>query len=290
MLADFFRLNPGFRIFESPKELGDLLLVSKHVANILYRPDEWTPTRPSNRVSDTTFENVSFSKTELIGLEFQNCKFKDCLFIGATIRNTEFHQCTFEGCNPHKIVFQDTYIDPSIFSGMLNEKEHSNIGVHLFQSLLRNSVSTQQRDFAQVAEFYFRRWQRYQHNYEARTGRISRSAWLRSWIPSVVFEYFAGYGLRSRYLAVWTAVLLIVIGVFNYAFWHQLGIAAATEAPQQRSFTDAIYFTVITMTTIGYGDFVPTTAFGRLSVAFEGGIGLVLLGTFAATVIKKLVR
>jgi hypothetical protein len=55
-----------------------------------------------------------------------------------------------------------------------------------------------------------------------------------------------------------------------------------------RSFVDAFYFTVITLTTVGYGDITPTTEIGRVAVALEAFVGFVLLATLASMIYRKI--
>jgi voltage-gated potassium channel len=43
-------------------------------------------------------------------------------------------------------------------------------------------------------------------------------------------------------------------------------------------FVDALYFTLITSLTIGYGDIVPTTAAGRVLSILAGVVGVIFIG------------
>jgi putative effector of murein hydrolase len=46
------------------------------------------------------------------------------------------------------------------------------------------------------------------------------------------------------------------------------------------SWLDAAYFCVVTLATVGYGDFAPVTQFGRIYTIFYIIIGVALLGVF----------
>ncbi len=52
-------------------------------------------------------------------------------------------------------------------------------------------------------------------------------------------------------------------------------------------FIDALYFTVITLTTIGYGDFVPHTTLGKVFTIFYVFVGLGLLAMFISSVAEQ---
>lgn len=47
---------------------------------------------------------------------------------------------------------------------------------------------------------------------------------------------------------------------------------------------DALYFSFTTLTTIGYGDFAPATAFGKIFTMLYSLIGLGVMASFVVTV------
>jgi voltage-gated potassium channel Kch len=53
-------------------------------------------------------------------------------------------------------------------------------------------------------------------------------------------------------------------------------------------FVDALYFTLITGLTIGYGDIVPTTTAGRVLSVLAGVIGVIFVGLIVAIATRSL--
>lgn len=290
MLKKFFELNSPITIFETPERLIEHFDTSDHLRNVLYEPSELDLPRPKNVFRKLRFTNVSFAKTEIRNVEFRNCIFEDCLFTGTKFINCEFHRCTFQGCNPHKIVFENTYIDPKVFEGMLDPKKYSNIGIHLFQQLFTNAENTHQRDFAHTAEFNFNKWKRYHLNYERRTKRLSFWAYVQEWLPNLLYYSIAGYGIRTKFFASWTASALIILFLVNFTLWDRFEISQGDGNIANGGIIDVFYFSVITMATVGFGDLTPSSSLGRFAVACEAIIGLILLSVFATILIKRLVR
>jgi Ion channel/Pentapeptide repeats (9 copies) len=289
MLHNFFALNAPFQVLKTPGDLQAQLPISDHLTNLLYEPADLTFVRPYNRITGKTFTNVSFAKTTIRRMEFRGCRFEDCLFIGTVFEDCEFHECSFASCNTHKIVFRNTYVDPEIFAGMLQPSQHANIGVHLFWQLFANASQTYQYAFAHAAEFHFKKWKRYELNFKRKGKKITRLQWLRQWLPDVLYQKFAGYGLRVRYVACWTPVILAIPVAFNWYVWCKLGIEGA-KGPVSPNAVDAFYFTIVTIGTLGYGDLVPTSTFGKIAISLEAVLGIVWLSVLASTVIKKVVR
>jgi hypothetical protein len=72
---------------------------------------------------------------------------------------------------------------------------------------------------------------------------------------------------RTRPLVIY---VVIIIGA-GAAVYHFL---------EGWDWLDSFYFVVVTLTTIGYGDLVPTTAIGKLVTIFYGVNGIVILLMF----------
>jgi hypothetical protein len=287
MLNSFFKLNDGGKRLSSERELLELIRHGDGLRDILFEPDRLALKRPENKIKDKNFTNVSFAKTLIEGLEFTRCKFVDCLFIATVFRGCEFHDCTFVGCNPYRVRFEDTYIDPVAFAGLLDPKIHSNIGVRLFQQLLHNSHGCQQPEFARQAHYYFQKWKRYQLSYDYRRKEIKFYQYVRKWLPSFFYDHLCGYGIRIRPFVRLTVVFVVACTVINHFLWGAYQMHNSTGMALAASPVVSIYYTIITMTTLGYGDYTPTAGLGMLASSCQAVFGIVWLSLLASIIIKR---
>ena len=290
MLTDFFKLNSPFRAFKTEQELVDPLLTSNDLRDISFEPATLGPpnrTLPNNPYYNKTFTNVSFSKTTISGVIFRNCLFVDCLFMGTHFNNCQFRGCTFKGCNPYQVRFTNTYIDPSVFEGMLNPVEHSNIGMHLFQQLYNNSREQNQQNFANSAEFNSKKWSRYDLNYRYRQASFNRR-YIVEWLANYSFFIMAGYGIRSKFLLAWAFIVTVVSVGINFFLWDSLNIVERNGFLAEKQFINVLYYTATIPT--GTGDFTPGSSIGRLIFLGEALVGLIILSLFATWLVKRALR
>lgn len=92
----------------------------------------------------------------------------------------------------------------------------------------------------------------------------------------------------STLLGAVSAYLLIALA-FNFAF---LSVDSYGDIPffgQEEPTTSFMYFSLVTITTLGYGDLSAVEPFGRLLTTIEAVIGQVYLVTFVAMIVGLLV-
>lgn len=290
MLENFFELNQPYTEFESQQLLKQRLVNSNDLRDVLFRPECLRLEAPEEGklFEDKTFTNVSFSKTTISGLIFRRCDFIDCLFIGTIFIGCEFHTCSFTGCNPFRVTFTNTYIDPSIFEGMLDPGKYSNIGMSLFQNLYDNSSEMRQREFASAAEFNRYKWKRYVLNHKRSEGEVARSQYLKEWLTNCLFYIFAGYGIRSKFILFWALIAVVSSIGLNFFLWDALEVTAKNGAVADRAIVGVIYYTATIP--YGVGELTPASDLGQLIFLGEAFCGFAVITLFVTWLLKRVMR
>ena len=262
------------------------------ISRAVYKQAELKPPQPkARRIERKTFERVVFSHTTIKLLTFDQCTFKDCLFVGARIERCEFRFCQFVNTNTHKIDIVETYIDPRSFQECLDSKRHQNIGVHLYQALLRNSRDMMQIEFERDARFLFLQWKRFEDGYYLpkpwARAFCSTSAFRRLFriLGRFLYEKLLGSGVR-----IWTFVRTIfgVVALafaMNYLFADAFGLQRHGVAVS--TWTESLYFTIISLTTLGYGDITPSTTVGQVWASFQSVLGFIMFAMLAAMLYRR---
>lgn len=74
------------------------------------------------------------------------------------------------------------------------------------------------------------------------------------------------------------AAVIALLVFISTVFFHTV---------EKWNWLDSIYFTVVTMATVGYGDYTPKTPEGKVGAMLLILIGIGLFGTFASLLIKR---
>jgi len=107
---------------------------------------------------------------------------------------------------------------------------------------------------------------------------------LHKWLWSCFLNGIFGYGEQPGKVIV-SAILVILLfaSLFMIFGISNIGIEFSTS----NNFLDCMYFSTITFTTLGYGDFRPLEGWGRVLAGSEAFIGAFMMALFVYTFARK---
>ncbi|HBB9121590.1 pentapeptide repeat-containing protein [Serratia marcescens] len=284
MAANFFSLNNNKDLHSQDsfiEEGNDFGWVS-----INYFPDFFGSSEKKPLViRKKEFHTISFKDTSIENVNFINCYFYDCLFIGSTLKNCEFIDCQFHGTNTHKIKIESCLIDPRQFSNNFELKYDANIAVDLFQELYKNSKIEEQPKYAIESLYQMKVALGYNLNYKYKSKKIDILRFFIEKSIDVINKYTTGYGLKISRIFATLLITIFIMAMINLIFR-----SGFTTQNEMKSIIDAIYFTCITVTTLGYGDITPITGGAKIIVIFEALVGFVFMSLFVSAFVNRILR
>jgi len=115
----------------------------------------------------------------------------------------------------------------------------------------------------------------------------ARTWWKKFWM--FLWGISSGYGDN-----IWLWILWSVILAFSFGAAYSLGgteiVKLGEEAGRSPNWYTPFYFSIVTFTTLGFGDVTPTTLAGEILVTAEVILGYVMLGGLISIFANKLAR
>ena len=105
-------------------------------------------------------------------------------------------------------------------------------------------------------------------------------------VPLFMYKYLATYG-ESPWRVVFWSFLLILVCAIIYSF---SGIYSSVTEDVTYSFATSVYYSIVTFTTLGYGDYSPASSLTKTVSSIQALSGLLLTSLFLVTVVRKYSR
>jgi len=111
-----------------------------------------------------------------------------------------------------------------------------------------------------------------------------RAKILTGFIFHGFLHHFYRHGRKPLLPLLW-----ISLTVTSFAFLYKyFGLIAFNPPDKTVCIWQSLYFSVVTFTTLGFGDIVPTCLFGQLLVILEVTLGIITIASLIPLILKKL--
>ena len=110
------------------------------------------------------------------------------------------------------------------------------------------------------------------------------------WILSSFFNLIAGYGERCLRLIIGWFVIIFGYAFIYYYFSGIYNGMAYKITSYNAKFLEAIYFSIVTFTTLGFGDLAPKPGLFQLIASSEALLGAIFMALFIFVFARKMSR
>ncbi len=265
----------------------------------------------------------NFSRADLSGVELFDANLEGFEFVGADLSRSDLTHCNLRGADLTKAKLVNSRLWNTDLTGAnlteadLSGADLSNACLYktkLWHADIKDVKSLSVRNFSQQAKLSVgakidedgllssEESYRALKNHFLHLGMYRDASWAafkektmerlilkksRSWhyIPSLFMDISCGYGEKPHRIV--TSSLLTILG-FALLFWSFGGIESSLEPMSTLTWSDYLYHSTVTFTTVGYGDFIPkASSLFRLMAATEAFLGVFLTGLFVFTLARK---
>ena len=260
------------------------------------------------RSEHSTFVNCDISDSDMNGTDLRHSDFgetrlKNIRLRGASLQNSKFAMATLQN-----VVFTEANLESSVLAGAFMgrcELRRSRLKGANLQSTTLKKCDLRWADFrnANVAGIGYDRWSYYQGirvngcYSSPRFVRFARdqefieevrgnSQHLRYWLFYLPWLISSDCGRSFMLWAGWSVLIALV---FAFQYWS-MGTAQLDPGHLDHSYWSMLYYSVVTFTTLGFGDIVPKTEAAAMWVMLEVAIGYVMLGGLISIFSNKLAR
>ncbi len=224
-----------------------------------------------------------FEDAELIHSEFQNATMNNCTFqqadcAGMNLRGSKLINCNFADAEIKDVTLDSTIVDQKTTFGnaLKSEKEgnfhFASIEYKQIKEMYKNSSLHEISDDYHYLEMIAKR-------------KISSRKSPKRWLGYIFGDLLSKYGTSFVRVLTWSALVMLICA-FLYTT-HDSLLFQNTEVTA--SFWDSLYFSIITFTTLGYGDF-HAVGIMRFVAAFESFLGAALMALFTVIVARNIIR
>jgi len=225
-------------------------------------------------LSGADFEDANLSRSALYGADLSNARLHGAILSDVRISDaTDFGVERRTGLLPFASPSPDVVYDPR--SEPVADTDDADVSNYTRAAAVYANVESLAHDNAAsklASTCYTWRRDMQRKRYYSSEGEGNHPEYL-SWARSAVANVVVRYGESPYRVVSLAGVVVLLCGLL---YWR-LDLVAGAEGVGGPSLVDAMYFSTLTFTTLGLGDFQPVNDFGRALAIFETSAGVVLL-------------
>ncbi|MFL7024777.1 pentapeptide repeat-containing protein [Enterovibrio norvegicus] len=243
---------------------------------------------------------ANFYRSNMTNAHLFNAKFDNGSLMKADLHDANIHCASFINCNLLGVKLTDTKIDNIKIGTLLQQESEGRVAERkgdLEKALdLYEQSEEIYRDLRKASEAQgIFTMAGYFLQKELTMRRFQMPMFSTQRAMSKTVDLFCGYGespirviFFSLALILWCAIIYFYMGI-QFAGETVAYSAQQTFADNFWAFSDCLYYSVVTFTTLGYGDFIPI-GMSRLIAATEAFTGSFTIALFVVVFVKKMTR
>jgi len=252
----------------------------------------------STNLKGASLLDANLSEADLIGANLSGCDFigSDCInarFMMADLSSSRFWHADMTGADfseaslqnadlLNAVLYKSNFYHTNLKDARFLTKENFK-GEGGRETVDEKGPKTARESYANLKQYFLVNaryndvsWASFNEN-RMELRRLLREKKV-GFFPFLVMGFLCGWGERPLRA---TVSALSIIMIYAVIFFMLKSIEATVGGNAQPSFLDHIYYSIITFTTVGYGDFLPkANAFYRLLAGSEAFVGIFMMGLF----------
>jgi uncharacterized protein YjbI with pentapeptide repeats len=275
----FVEINDGIReqATVSDVQLSHCLLKDKYLRDVTFKGGMIRHCR----LEFCNLRKASFERIDFTGTVFLSCDLRRASFTSCTLWYTFFDRCSLDydailrAAPPETNLRQQFLRSLRLNAVSLGDKVWADNLLHLELIAQRDELKNV---VLRSTVYYRQRYDKIDQIWSA--GRL---------VLHVINDLLWGHGYNLKRLVISG---FVVNAFFASLCWLSPARYAVRDEPVTRSLNlfEAVYYSIISLTTGGFGDIIPGNTVARVITATEGLVGVIFLGFFAAAVYRRYSR
>ena len=242
-------------------------------------------------LENTRLDKACLQDSDLTGANLQNTKLWNSNLQGADLKRTNLRDAEFN----EKTVLHNVNLFQCRFDNSTLKYAYEQLDKKVIHE--REQKYSEAKNIYVVLKNYFRQEGMYDISgeYYYREKLMETKCNLKDkkyfkWISNMFLNLVAGYGERPLRVLIWWAGIILGYS-FIYYFYNGIYIRIVNNINSYNpKFLEALYFSIVTFTTLGFGDLAPKPGFFQLFASFEALLGAIFMAMFIFVFARKMIR